>query len=339
MGSIVKRQSFIDNAKAFAILLVLIGHTDGIPKFLEIFIYSFHIPAFFFLSGYLVSDNKLKTEFGNYAINQLKGLVIPYIVFGLISLLYATLNNVIKFGNINIPDMLVGLLYGNSEGLKINIVLWFFTCLYVTSMVFFILSRFLITRNIVYFSLLLCVLFFTVYLPAHKTRPPWNLDLSVVALVFYASGKYLSEISIQSLANATKSSVFAVLAPIILSLCYFGYQNGRIDMAFLMFKNPLLFFINSFMGISALLIVSILLPDSKFTLFLSKNTIVIFPLHPIIFSIFTGIGMILFKLPHSFQDSILFTVLYTCGAITICYPISLCLFTYVPFVVGGRKKA
>jgi hypothetical protein len=72
---------------------------------------------------------------------------------------------------------------------------------------------------------------------------------------------------------------------------------------------------------------------------LSKNTIVIFLLHPIIFSVFTGVRKVILKLPHSFQDNLLCSVLYTCGAIMICYPISLFLFNFALFVVGGRKKA
>ena len=52
-----KRIDFIDVAKGIAIFLVVYGHTyDG--RNLHLFIYSFHMPLFFFISGLLFKENK-----------------------------------------------------------------------------------------------------------------------------------------------------------------------------------------------------------------------------------------------------------------------------------------
>jgi len=55
-----KRLDWIDIAKGIGIILVVLGHTlvpqvreTGFAGFLWIFIYNFHMPLFFFLSGYL----------------------------------------------------------------------------------------------------------------------------------------------------------------------------------------------------------------------------------------------------------------------------------------------
>lgn len=52
-----KRLAWVDWMKALLILLVVIGHTClySQESFLTPFIYLFHIPAFFFVSGYLQS--------------------------------------------------------------------------------------------------------------------------------------------------------------------------------------------------------------------------------------------------------------------------------------------
>lgn len=54
----MERVKWIDYLKGFAILLMVIGHYQGTPTFLNVWIYAFHMPLFFFLSGYL-SENIL----------------------------------------------------------------------------------------------------------------------------------------------------------------------------------------------------------------------------------------------------------------------------------------
>lgn len=53
----MKRIAYIDSIKGFAILLVVMGHTfhdfKGINMAFIDFIYAFHMPLFFIISGYL----------------------------------------------------------------------------------------------------------------------------------------------------------------------------------------------------------------------------------------------------------------------------------------------
>jgi acyltransferase len=330
------RLDYIDNAKAIAILLVIIGHTDGLPQFFKNLIFSFHMPAFFFISGYLVKQTKLDMDFISFAKSQINTLIIPYIFFGIISIIYSILNNIVKGSSYNIFAMLYGFAYGNSEGL-VNISLWFFTCLFSTSIIYFLLSNFLQPLKIVFISLLLgfSVCLFHNYVPY---RPPWNLELSLITLFFFSFGNFFRESSckINSMkSNTMRATVFFCLA---MSLCYLSIMNGRVDMAFMTFKNSFLFYINACIGIGMLLTLGTLIPITRSALFLSKNTIVLFPLHPIIFSMFTGLGMIVFKMPHSFQDAFIWSIIYASGAIMACCPLSFILFKYLPFTIGGRKN-
>lgn len=83
----------IDIAKGIGIMLVVIGHTDS-P--LHDFIYLFHMPLFFFLSGYaykkIDSYNPIKV-----IKKRFKSLYIPFIS---IQLVYLMLHNI--FIKINI---------------------------------------------------------------------------------------------------------------------------------------------------------------------------------------------------------------------------------------------
>ena len=50
-----ERIGFVDYGKSIAIFLVILGHLN-ISSQLYLFIYSFHIPFFFFISGYLFNN-------------------------------------------------------------------------------------------------------------------------------------------------------------------------------------------------------------------------------------------------------------------------------------------
>ena len=53
-----KRSEVIDLCKAWGMILVVWGHSAGIPVVLSTLIYSFHMPLFFFISGYLLKTSR-----------------------------------------------------------------------------------------------------------------------------------------------------------------------------------------------------------------------------------------------------------------------------------------
>lgn len=73
--------------QTFGIILVVLGHTGNNNKpipFLSKWIYSFHMPLFIFISGYLLrftAKEKIgDIKFGSFIIKKLKRLIIPYFV-------------------------------------------------------------------------------------------------------------------------------------------------------------------------------------------------------------------------------------------------------------------
>ena len=74
------RQPWIDAAKGFGVLLVIIGHLlySSTLDNLNQAIYSFHTPLFFMLSGYV--DHR-STNRKDYYKRKIRRLVIPYVIF------------------------------------------------------------------------------------------------------------------------------------------------------------------------------------------------------------------------------------------------------------------
>ena len=58
----LKRDSSIDALKAVMVFLVVLGHTGGYDPLIRKVIYSFHMPVFVFLSGYLTSSGTPKEK-------------------------------------------------------------------------------------------------------------------------------------------------------------------------------------------------------------------------------------------------------------------------------------
>lgn len=61
MATVQRRTDIVDASKGLGILLMVIGHS-GCPQWLHDFIYVFHMPLFFFLSGYCLKEYYLDNK-------------------------------------------------------------------------------------------------------------------------------------------------------------------------------------------------------------------------------------------------------------------------------------
>ncbi len=80
------RDRSISIAKGVAISLMVIGHSPAPDWFIQ-WIYSFHMPFFFFVSGYLFKEKHISNPVG-YIKNKIKGLYIPFVKWTLIFLAF-----------------------------------------------------------------------------------------------------------------------------------------------------------------------------------------------------------------------------------------------------------
>lgn len=72
------RKNWIDWCKAFALYLVVLGHFSPVDN-LTLWLYTFHIPLFFIISGYLCSKKEM--SFKATLAHNAKILLIPYAFF------------------------------------------------------------------------------------------------------------------------------------------------------------------------------------------------------------------------------------------------------------------
>ncbi len=70
------RIDWIDMLKGLGIILVVFGHTAHAKDTIRILIYSFHMPMFFIISGYLF---KTKDKYKNF-LKKFMTLLLPYLI-------------------------------------------------------------------------------------------------------------------------------------------------------------------------------------------------------------------------------------------------------------------
>ena len=105
-----KRLQYIDMVKGFSILLVVLGHILPSDSILMIWIYSFHVPIFFILVGWLSYKKKYKSIEMKQKINkEVKSLLYPYATFSIIFILYDILECAItgESANLIIKDIIL----------------------------------------------------------------------------------------------------------------------------------------------------------------------------------------------------------------------------------------
>jgi acyltransferase len=335
------RIDWIDHARAIGICLVVLGHTAGLPDFVMQLIYSFHMPLFFFISGYLLKDNHLDLPIQSFLKRLWQKLLVPYISFWIISYLYwlVTHNLVIdptKYAGLTFTDLLAGFIFGTGDPdhtlYIINVDLWFFTCLFSTTLIYYLLRRWL-KGNSLNLGILLLGAVAPLLPQILGVRLPWNLDLAGAALIFFGVGRWLQKKPLL-LINMPKWLGYLIF-PCWLILVW---VNGPVDMNIMQFGRLWLFYLGAGAGIYLTMVFSTLILPNRLTRWLSANTIVIFPLHQLLFSFINGVSVLLLGLPVDFKNTLIASILYTCAAIALCYPLAYFLRHLAPFIIGERRN-
>lgn len=98
-----ERTFLLDAVKGLAIALVVLGHTNQGEIFrgwwggstfgtqLDAFIYSFHMPAFFFVSGTLVGISAARRSAWAYIVRKAQTLLYPYLIWAVLLIAVKTL--------------------------------------------------------------------------------------------------------------------------------------------------------------------------------------------------------------------------------------------------------
>ena len=73
------RAEHLDIAKGIGITLVIFGHLSQSSEMLRILVYSFHMPLFFLISGYLNKENRTLKKLKKDAVSLIRPATNPHL--------------------------------------------------------------------------------------------------------------------------------------------------------------------------------------------------------------------------------------------------------------------
>lgn len=289
----MEREKNIDLLKAILIALVVLGHTiqcaisDFDSNIVFRIIYSFHMPFFMFISGYLGFSSK-KDE--HFIIVRCKRLIVPYISWVIIHSVFY-----------NYAD----LFSGNFSGLLLyftNIIrspsaggLWFLWVLFLINVAYYLLNK---TKRPYLFGIFFYLLTYGLFLLLNRFEFGNVLGISLFCwhFPFFIIGCYAKE---HDLMNRIPYLSLVLLIPILIFLELIWYRVGTSSFGLnlhgelLYIYNKLINYLIALLAITVLFKLSLLFKKNtlNYSEWLSRNTLTIYTIHFIF--LFTSLGILM----------------------------------------------
>lgn len=290
----MKREKWIDAVRGIGIILVIIGHCRR-PEIVLKLIQSFHMPLFFFISGYLFRIKDC--SFGQFFKHRLKLYIKPYIELSVINLFIWMIIKY-KSGTENLGRLfvryLIGLAYsrGTWYWMPNCSALWFLTALFCASIImYFIVKR---ERKMQAALIFLCAVCTFAFCKAPIFKNPvlnfsdfnfetvklvWNIDSAIWGVIFMYFGYMLRQLGfVNKVKNCDRlklSLICVVLFTAGVSAAYFNPVDF-ISMDSMISGNILLAFLSmTCISLFVLIASCRLLNNSRLLGLFGRNTIYI----------------------------------------------------------------
>lgn len=169
-----KRIEYIDIAKGIGIILVVMGHTIGTEVLVGSWIFSFHMPLFFFLSGLCFNDER-HPLFLPFLKKRIQTLFLPLVYFSVICLVVSVLTGASNYSIEKIQN-------GEFTG-----ALWFLYVLFLSELFYWIINR-LSQHTAIKFAVIIVCLFIGISLQKLDFTLPFNHCSVFPATFFYGLG-------------------------------------------------------------------------------------------------------------------------------------------------------
>lgn len=360
-----ERIEWIDLAKGYGIILVVMGHCFVKDSVIHNLIFSFHMPMFFILSGYCFKPEKY-LSCKDVIYIKAKTLLIPYLALWGIGMVFTLL----------IPEWrnritLSGMgkdIYQGYPSLSNNTSIWFLLCLFMITVIYYIIYQICKKMNkpklqviIIIFSGLggYSLSLVKNILDSMSTnsvrggisipggRLPLTLDAAMTALVFFYIGIRLREYLYNKKVNNKDLLVYGILFFFINTI--FGvFLNSRVNIHGCKFGNPIYFYIAALSGtISVISFCCWIERKKNFNLlrkilvFYGQNSLVMFGMQSLLLHLYifvinriTGEAYILYEklpIPYVLIGFVLITF--------IELPIILYIYSKIKDLLKIRKKA
>lgn len=275
------RDQLIDSVKGVGILLVVIGHhlleTEPVIKW----IYSFHMPLFFIISGILsvLRYEKGTDSLREYVARKARTLLYPYVTFSLLNLLWYLVFHVVAGANAEETLQVVVIKMVTTYGYH---ALWFLPVMFVCSVVTYAGKRIIFRPTVL---ILLAVAGALLAMTAETTVETGGfihysivyIGRILIAITFWRIGRYLQPL----LWNATSWKVWCMMFAAFGISLLGNYLQPITNLSCGHIGNPLIYYPTACAGSIAVILACKLmrLDKSKLLTFWGRNSLVVLATH------------------------------------------------------------
>ena len=342
MGNRVGRIEYLDVAKGIGILLVVFGHVvwggnydvpyaQGISNF----IYSFHMPLFFVVSGLCIRDSKQLNK--TTVMKMVKAYLVPYAIWTVIYMAAFFAIDVVKGGQ--------PLLYLLAHAVSLCGLapLWFLLALFIAELIVLAIKPLLQKRGAALVVLLALVVASIASSLWYSSLGDINLFLwnyligllRILPTTFFVAFGYIVKERLLVMLNwkmSVRALIILVAGGVQLVLCV--AWDEAIDVQLFNLANPFLYFIKSLNGTFVVLMVTQLI-HSKLLVHLGSKTKELMILHypPFYYTV-----VLRFVLGKLFEPNLFGALVITAVTIACCLLIDygLSRFTFWNVVMGKK---
>lgn len=276
------RRTEIDVAKGFALFLVIFGHIVTMHHTLFRWIFAFHMPAFFFLSGMTFRPEKYP-DYMAYIKDKSRRLLVPYFAITLGAMIICMLR----------PDYRLPILadgwrhqlkwifyYTQPQNLYVGQI-WFLVALFMAELIAFSWIRIFDRRPLLvkcYSLLFLAVLAVNIrrifpFLPVEE-RLPWKLDSALCASVFVITGYYFNRCNL--LERLKPAAWFLIPVCTWLSFWFGPQLSSYVNICDCSYNQTPYYYAAAFSGIMALLFAAQRFQALRFWQFVGRYSMPLF---------------------------------------------------------------
>jgi acyltransferase len=274
---------WIDFAKACAIFLVVLGHSDLISPSDRNFIYMFHVPAFLFLTGALLPQTLPSIPYRQFVGQQVLPIMRLYLFFSACSvalfafgLIWQQVPWLAPVGA-SVRAVLTGVHGPQDAFLHMNAPLWYFPFLVVS----LVAVRFAASLPVLAGGGLLIVAAVAGLMTA-GTIYPWYANFAGIGGLFIGAGWAVVRYGPGLVARLRYTTLLTLLALVlaVAALWVLPQWTTRPNINNGTFGNSgLLYFAGAFSGIAVICLTGLLVPSFTAVRLLSEHTLVIFCTH------------------------------------------------------------
>ncbi len=254
-----KRENWIDILKGFGALFILLGHVVNNTSYIKVYLYSFHIPLFFFVSGYLFNR---KPNIYEHIKEKFKRFVIPYFIFSFISFEVFTLFN---DNNMDKLEIIKGFFFLNGSN-PWNSSLWFLIIIFFTLIIMNLLFN---IDNMVGFKkkykraiYLIILLLVNLLLLKYNVKLYFGLEIVPHMLLISYIGYIIKEQKYLDRINySLKLKTFII--PLFFIGIFLAIYNGRVNVSTSVYNNYFLYLLVSFINLFVYICFSKCWPNIK----------------------------------------------------------------------------